>query len=250
MEKLWEEGEPKNYASDGIAAVQFFIPSAEGHLNLSWSLCGAWNSHELPSRALPLTPDLLATVCGAFPRAGLHRMALCAVFGFAVLARTGELLTMTRGQVHFEDNMLIVSFASTKRRQRLGIDEGQVVRDPTTARVLRLLCEGLCAGDSLLGCTERQFRAAWAMVARVLKLQHVSLRPYSLRRGGATHFWRRTGNLHAVAQAGRWSSLQTIRRYISDAVAALTSLELDVWQRANFAILAQEFKEWLSSLET
>ena len=87
------------------------------------------------------------------------------------------------------------------------------------------------------------------MVARVLKLRHVSLRPYSLRRKGATHLWRRTGNLHAVAQAGRWSSLQTTRRYIRDAVAALTSLELDTWQRANFSILAQEFKEWLSSLE-
>ena len=155
-------------------------------------------------------------------------MALCAVFCFAVLARTDELLTMTRGQVHFDDNMVIVNFASTKRGQRLGIDEGQVVRDPTIARVLRLLCEGLCDGDSLLGCNERQFRAAWAMVARVLKLQHVSLRPYSLRRGGATHFWRRAGNLHAVAQAGRWSSLQTTRRYIDDAMAALTSLDLEV----------------------
>ena len=246
---LWEEGEPKHHASDGSAAVQFFLPSARGHLNLSWFLCGAWNRHELPSRALPLTPELLATVCGALLRARLHRMSLCGVFGFAVRACTGELLTMTSGQVHFDDDMVIVNFASTKRGQRLGIEEGQVVRDPTTARVLRLLCKGLCAGDSLLGCNERQFRAAWAMVARVLKLQHVSLRPYSLHRGGATHLWRRTGNLHAVAQAGRWSSLQTTRRYISDAVAALTSLELATWQRANFAILAQEFKEWLSSLE-
>ena len=86
IEMLWEEGEPKNYASDGIAAVQFFLPSAKGHLNPSWSRCGAWNRHDLPSRALPLTPELLATVCGALLRAGLRRMSRCAVFGFAALA--------------------------------------------------------------------------------------------------------------------------------------------------------------------
>ena len=158
-------------------------------------------------------------------------MALGAVFGFAVLARTGELLTLLRGQVHFDVNMVIVNFSGTKRGQRLGIDEGQVVRDPITAKVLRLLCQGLSPGDALLGCSERELRAAWAMAARVLRLQHLSLRPYSLRRGGATHLFRRTGNLHAVAQAGRWSSLQTTRRYISDATAALTSLELTDWQR-------------------
>ena len=123
------------------------------------------------------------------------------------------------------------------------------MRDPITALALRALCVGLQPGDLILGCTERQMRAAWAMVARVLRLERMSLRPYSLRRGGATHLFRRTGSLHAVAEAGRWASLPTARRYISDAVAAITALELDAWQQANFSVLAQEFKHWLATLE-
>ena len=245
----WEEGEPRNFAADAIAAIQFFLPAARGRLHLSWSLCSAWNRHELPARALPLTPELLAAVCGAFRRAGLDRLALGSLFGFAVLARTGELLTLRREQVSFDRTSVVVSFTNTKRGQRLGIDEGVVVRDPITALALRALCVGLQPGDLILGCTERQMRAAWAMVARVLRLERMSLRPYSLRRGGATHLFRRTGSLHAVAEAGRWASLPTARRYISDAVAAITALELDAWQQANFSVLAQEFKHWLATLE-
>ena len=110
IEHLWEEGESRNHSQDGIAAVQFFVPSCRGRLNLSWSLCGAWGRHELPSRALPLTPELLAAVCGAFLRAGMPRIALGSVLGFAVLARTGELLTLMRHQVFFDADTVIIFF--------------------------------------------------------------------------------------------------------------------------------------------
>ena len=224
VESLWEEGEPKPNASDTVASLQYYLPSCKHRLPLSWSLIGAWGRHELPTRALPLTPDLLTAFCGGLLRANEPRLALAALFGFSVLARTGELLSLLRSQVYFESDTVIVNFHETKRGQRLGVDEGMVLKDPVTTLAVRALCHNLEPGDRLVNCSEQHLRAMWAKVTHALKLQHLAVRPYSLRRGGATHLFRRTGNLHAVAQAGRWSSLTTTRRYMSDTVAAVTAL--------------------------
>ena len=123
---------------------------------------------------------------------------------------------------------------------------GLALRDPLTVAVLRALCEGLLPGDSVLQVSEKRLRACFAHVAKCLRLEHLSLRPYSLRRGGATHLFRRSGSYDTVAHVGQWSSIHTTRRYISDAVAALASLQLDDWQRRIFAALSAEFKVWLS----
>ena len=61
-----------------------------------------------------------------------------------------------------------------------------------------------------------------------------------------TYLFRRSGSYDTVAHVGRWSSLHTTRRYISDAVAALASLQLDDWKRTNVAALSAEFQAWLS----
>ena len=43
VESCWEEGEPKNWASDALAGLQYFAPAAKGKLPLSWSMVAAWN---------------------------------------------------------------------------------------------------------------------------------------------------------------------------------------------------------------
>ena len=224
------------------------MPCLKRSLNLSWSLCSAWNRLELPTRALPFDPDTLVAFCGGLLRAGLERIAAGSILGFNVLSRTGELLTLTRGQVQLGKDEAVIVFSQTKRGQRLGIDEPVVVRDPTVLLVLRFLCAGLEAGDSLLQCSERQLRSAYAHVSCCLDLQRWACRPYSLRRGGATTLFRATGSLDIVSLRGRWGSLITARRYIDDGVATMASIAYTPWQVTQFAILGAELPAWLREL--
>ena len=50
-------------------------------------------------------------------------------------------------------------------------------------------------------------------------------RPYSLRRGGATAAFRSGLAWQAIAETGRWSSLATLRIYVTEAVAELTRIQ-------------------------
>ena len=165
IECLWQEGEPKPWSADAVAAAQYYVPSLKRTLNLSWSMCSAWNRLELPTRALPFDPPTLVAFCGGLRRAGYDRIAACSIVGFNVLARTGELLTLTRGQIQLGEAEAVVVFSQTKRGQRLGIDEPVVVRDPSVLLLLRYLCAGLEPGDTLIQCSEKQLRAAYAHVS-------------------------------------------------------------------------------------
>ena len=166
------------------------------------------------------------------------------------MKETGELLTLTRGQIQLGEAEAVVVFSQTKRGQRLGIDEPVVVRDPSVLLLLRYLCAGLEPGDTLIQCSEKQLRAAYAHVSACLHLTQWACRPYSLRRGGATTLFRACGSLDTVSLRGRWGSLVTARRYIDDGVATMASISYDDWQLREFAILGREFRDWLRALES
>ena len=51
-------------------------------------------------------------------------------------------------------------------------------------------------------------------------------KPYSLRRGGATHHWQVLGNLSRTTLRGRWRHQQTCRSYIQGGFAMLEQLRL------------------------
>jgi integrase len=247
VEFLWEEGEPKNRSQDLLASLQYYLPVLRRNLALSWALLAAWNRHEMPTRAMPMTPEILAAFCGGLLHAGQPRLALLCVFGFSVLARTGELLSLERRHIVLGEQSAVISFEMTKRGQRLGVDEGVCVDDPVTLHCLRVLCSDLAPGDRLLQLSEHRLRAIWHHVAGCLQLTDFACRPYSLRRGGATHLYRRTGNLHIVMQIGRWTSMTTARRYVSDATAALTTIRLSEPMQREFLGLASEFRRFLHS---
>eukprot|EP00439_Symbiodinium_sp_Y106_P001984 s9449_g1.t1 len=59
IEELWEDGDPKAYASDTLSGLGHFIPSVKPHLISSWRLHAAWGRSELPARAPPFTVALI-----------------------------------------------------------------------------------------------------------------------------------------------------------------------------------------------
>ena len=112
---------------------------------------------------------------------------------------------------------------------------------------LRFLCKGLDPGTQLLQVRDRKFRQLWAHVVTCLGLGGLTLRPYSMRRGGAFWTWRSTLSYDAVAHRGRWASLPTCRRYIDDAASALANLRFNDWQRGQLSALGECYRVWAAA---
>ncbi len=107
--------------------------------------------------------------------------------------------------------------------------------------------EDLFPGESLVGMTPAAFRAGFAEDVRALGLSATEHKPYSLRRGGATHRFRAGDTMSAVAEAGRWAHLSTCRIYVNDAVAEMTQITLPKAISRRIAALAGELRALLAA---
>ena len=97
IEELWEDGDPKAYASDTLSGLGHFIPSVKPHLISSWRLHAAWGRSELPARAPPFTVALIYALAQLAFEAGWKDTAVLFVLGFHTFARSGELFSAKAG---------------------------------------------------------------------------------------------------------------------------------------------------------
>ncbi len=110
---------------------------------------------------------------------------------FDCLLRTGELLQLKVADLMINDQLTFatINFPDTKGEKRTG---GSVIVQLPQAfrRSLRQLVDGL-------------------------SLNNLLLKPYSMRRGGATSLFRATNALDVVVLKGRWANQRTARIYVN-----------------------------------
>ena len=90
-----------------------------------------------------------------------------------------------------------------------------------------------------------QFVALFQRAVKFLKLEGLNIRPYSIRRGGATHHFHLNGNMSATVVRGRWSSAKTARIYIEDGLASLAQVRLTSSQSRSFTVYKETFVQHL-----
>eukprot|EP00438_Fugacium_kawagutii_P034020 Skav221004 [mRNA] locus=scaffold1846:71194:78195:+ [translate_table: standard] len=188
IEFLWEEGYPKAEASYTLAAIQFYRPQSKGHLVWAWKLVKAWNQLELPTRATPLTPELLLSLAGQCFKWKQFRLGWLLVLGFSGMFRTTELLTLKKKDVvlpapHQKNPEAILLLPTSKGSKRCLLPLDKIVIDEAIGiRALRELCANIQPGETLAQLTNHQFRRLWAELLQELSLNNQGYQPYSLRR--------------------------------------------------------------------
>ena len=80
--------------------------------------------------------------------------------------------------------------------------------------------------DFLVDLRPHAFRAAFQGARVACGFTNCRFKPYSLRRGGATHLFITTKSYSQVCQAGRWSAERTVRIYIQDSLAVLSDMQM------------------------
>ena len=69
------------------------------------------------------------------------------------------------------------------------------------------------------------FRKSFVRHVRAIGADVALVKPYSLRRGGATDHFARHANMQATCEKGRWRQLPTARQYVDEASAEIARME-------------------------
>ena len=230
IEFMWEDGEPKSFANYAVASVQFHIPAAKRHLPFSWKLVATWNKLELPARVTPLTPSMAMAFAGLFYEWRWVSTGHMVMVAFSCFLRTGEMFQLRRRDVVLptkKGQAGVLFLQDTKGGQRKHIQwEKVTVYEQVALDCLSALCKNKQAGELLLDISVYRFRAIWRDAVEALRLTHLRVQPYSIRRGGATSAYRQGMSFEELMSRGRWQHLATARIYLDEGLQEASAIQL------------------------
>ena len=225
IQKCWEKGDPLHGISDALCGLHHYEPWTKRQLPLSWKMFSTWRKLESPDRAPPLTKQVIyAWAYYAVDHCDFI-MAGLLLLGFFALLRTGEILQVTAADLLLDSQKGIVSLRDTKTGKRDNVAEMVSFDDPFTIQVLQGLKQlkvqqGLDKVP-IWPYSGSAFRNRFKLYSKKFDLDQHKFRPYSLRRGGATHLFQTTGSMEVALVKGRWSHARVARIYISDGISFL-----------------------------
>ena len=226
IEHLWEEGDGISFGNDTLAGLLHYRPKLKDFLPYSRKLLKTWNKKELPARAAPFSIQQLFLLVKAFLDASEPEFAIVTLLMFFLILRTGEANYIKRGDITFSPdyNSFILNLGQTKVGSRRGNDESVACEIPWLSHVVASWAKGKLPGDPLCSRGIHRFRKSFSEKLRLLPIDaSLPWKPYSLRRGGATWFFRKCASLSKTVIYGRWNSPRTCRIYINEALAVLAT---------------------------
>lgn len=236
VEYIFSEGEAKGLASDGLASLQYHLPSCAGHLRMSWKLVKAWQKVEPPARVVPISPLLARAFAGACVLADRIHEAAGILVAFDALLRPGELYLIRKSDISFYAQKSVITLRDSKTGKRRNTGEMVIVNSALANEWLRTACATLHNNDLLLPGGPAAFRLLFNQLVSHFQLSGLYA-VYSLRRGGATFDFLLHQSMERTLLRGRWTSTGTARIYLQDTIAGVANLQLTQLQRTH-AILA------------
>ena len=227
LEALWALGKGRSEGSNILAGLQDAQPHLKGKLKMSWRLMKTWATHEVPNRAPPIPLDCLHVLLGYALFKKLDLFALSLMLGFHGLLRTGELLGLQAKHISVQKakGPAVISLGLTKSGKRQGSAESITIHSEDVCRRLFQWKHTVTSETSLCGPSHK-WRKTFNDVLEAVGFDQFDFRPYSLRRGGATHLFQLHGRFDALMVLGRWQAASTARIYINSGLAVLAEISL------------------------
>ena len=228
IQRKWENGDSLHLVSDALCGLHYFEPWTRRGIPTAWRVFSTWRKLESPSRAPPLTDTIIYSLANyAISHCDLAFGSLL-VLGFFGLLRTGELLHLRPCDILLGRDRVILSLFDTKSGKRDNVAEMVSFYDPFSVELLTVLLkireENRTSKVPIWMYSAQSFRNTFKRHLIRFDLGKHDFRPYSLRRGGATHLFQVTGSMEAALLRGRWGSSRVARIYISDALSYLPGL--------------------------
>eukprot|EP00435_Cladocopium_sp_Y103_P019508 s2655_g4.t1 len=169
-----------------------------------WRLLKTWSVNEIPNRAPPLPEVVVHAMAGHALLNSDLGFALSLLVGFYSMLRTGELLGLSSQHISAgtPGQVAVLSLGVTKGGQRQGALESATLGVVDVVKLL-LRWKKRNPPNTPMCLAPHKWRARFAETLKALKLEAFGFRPYSLRRGGATHWFRRHGSMDKLMVQGR-----------------------------------------------
>lgn len=228
IQQRWEAGDSVHIVSDALCGLHYFEPWTKRGIPTAWRIFATWRKLESPSRAPPLTAVIIYSMANyAVTHCNLP-MASLLLLGFFGLLRTGELLAIRPCDILVGNDRIILSLIDTKTGKKDNVTEMVSFQDTFTGDILQTFLDirkqQRTSRIPIWLYSAQSFRVSFKRhLARFDLLKH-AFRPYSLRRGGATHLFQVTGSMETALLRGRWGSSRVARIYISDGLSYLPGL--------------------------
>jgi integrase len=222
-------------ASHALHGVVFHRPEFKEHLFISRQCLRGWDRVKISVSRPPLTWELTVCIACALSKDGHHGPAVAALLAFDCYLRVGELTRIRfkdvvmpndarMGRAHPE---MAVCLGKTKT----GRDQSVSVQNTDVADVLSFWVRSLPRSAAepnplIFPFSPDFFRRLLRRVCVQLGVGHIPYVPHSLRHGGATADFLRTGSVEHVQFRGRWKSLESVRTYIQTARALLAAQDV------------------------
>ena len=156
---------------------------------------------------------------------GFTDFATLVLLGFVCVLRTSEILELKCGHVKFQRAEAVIRLCG-KSRNRYGTSEEVILDDETLLWMLRRLCAHKRSMQALYARGPGHFRQTWRWIVPQLGLNSMVLKPYCLRRGGATFEWATNQDAAVLCVKGGWKSHSTARPYAVEGAELLAATEL------------------------
>ena len=181
----------------------------------------------MPGRAPPLPTVVVYALVGRAIFEGKLGLAAAVTLAFAVFLRTGEMLGAQFQHIAIVGAQGTIALPLTKSGRRKGHQEMVSFECLIAQKLLVAASVRKYGGDSVIEAPG-SFRAWWRAAITDFGMDAAVFRPYGLRRGGATEFFRKTGSLEATLFRGRWSSMKTARAYIVEGMSLIAQNCIDL----------------------
>lgn len=229
VELQWARGATLGSIGDALCGLQFYWPEVKGHLRGTWRLYKNWRRLEVPTRAPPISSLIVQAFVGYLMSKEFYTSAFLVALGFHAYLRTGELMNLQFRDLQLGSTTGICTIRGGKSGLRHNIDEAIAIYDQSVLELGHIVCllpQHLHPTSRVWPHSASLFRKTFADCVNTFNLSELHLKPYSLRRGGATHDYIQQGVLEAILLRGRWHSLAVARLYLEDGLAQLPSLKL------------------------
>ena len=228
IEDSFRKGLSLNTIGNALSGLHYFMPSTKRRLPSSWKLFGTWRRFETPSRAPPITGDLIWAMAGKALSEGDFSLGSLLLLGFHCFLRTGELLAVRPCDLLLGHETGIVTLPTSKGQTRHHMVESVTIEDcnllVVLSELLKLKQEQRLMKVPIWVSSGSAFREAFYRLCRFFKVEHLQFRCYSLRRGGATSYFKECGLMERTLLRGRWASIAVARLYLCDALSQLPHL--------------------------
>jgi integrase len=236
-------------AAHAVHAVAYHRPDLKGKLCVAHQCLRAWERNRQSTSYPPLTWELTVLIAVTLARSGYLAPAVSMLVAFDCYLRVGELTRLRRCDIIMPNDPRMgrahVGMAVCLPRTKTGLNQSVALQNPVVAEILaqwvRRLGFRSASTELIFAFSPSHLRRLMQNACHSLGLGSTPYVPHSLRHGGATHDFLRTGSIEHVQFRGRWKSMESSRRYIQTARATLAKHQVP--QRLNW--LGQELSDSL-----